>query len=381
MGKLLFLAALLVVVVHCTHTSVQEAPEPQKWSGKMHELSAVLSSLYPYLWSREEYYSEKNFPEIETRIKRFSELAHTVSAKSRADSPDADPAVSFLAKDFDADVARAYDAFRNGNKEYSRQVLASAANHCINCHSRSELGPQFQSLNLNFDYEKLNPFVRAEAYMATRQFKKAAEEFGRITVRTDFITKYPFEVEKALKKGLSIHVRVFNDVDGALKLTQNFLATKEMPLFLEKQAQAWQKDLLDWKNESATSLWRAPSYTKKIDILIADADHGKDMPFINYLRASALGHYYLSKFKNDPNTAEMLFKMGVVYEALEDLGYWTLSDNYYTQCIREKPHSPIAVRCLYRYEQNVYLGYTGSMGTNLPPEVRAQLRELRELAL
>jgi hypothetical protein len=371
----LFLAA---TVIRCAQNRVIEKPEPGKWSGKMHELSAVLSSLYPYLWSREEFYKEKNQPEIESKVKQFADLAHTVNSKSLADSPDADPAVKFLASDFDADISRAYDAFRSGSKEFSRQTLAMAANHCIACHSRNQSGPQFQSLNLNFDLEKLNPFVRAEAYMATRQFKKAANEFALLTARRDYIANYPFEIERALKKGLSIHIRVFNDVNGALKFTDSFLSIPDKPMFLERQAVAWKKELLNWKNEETRGLTKS-SYIKKIDDLLDSGE--KENPFINYLRASALGHLYLSKYRNDSSVPEVLYKMGVLYERLEDLGYWTLSDNYYTQCIREKPHSPIALKCLYRYEQNVYMGYTGSAGTHLPPEVRAQLRELKELAL
>lgn len=382
----LLILSLIAISVACMQANVKTTPGQGQWSGKMLELSQVLSSLYPYVWSREEFYSEKNFTQIETKVKHLADLAHNVNTKSLAESPDADPAIQFLARDFDADISRAYDAFRTGSKEYSRQLLGSATNHCISCHSRNQVGPQFDSLSLSFDFEKLNPFVRAEAYMATRQFKKAADEFLYISTRKDLIEKYPFEIEKALKRGLSIHIRVFNDVDGAQNLVQNFLKIKDLPLFLEKQAQLWKVDLQSWKNEGKTTFWRQSNYIKKIDILLGDADHrGErgdfDSSFINYMRASAIGHLYLSKYKGDPSAADIMFKLGIIYESLEDLGYWTLSDNYFSRCIREKPHSPIAVRCLYRYEQNVYLGYTGSGGTNLPADVRAQLRELRELAL
>lgn len=374
-----FLFMLVAVLLSCAQNAVHEKPEPGKWSGKMHELSQVMSSLYPYLWSREDFYNEKNYADLESKVKRFSELAHSINSKSISESPDADPAIKFLAKDFDNDISRAYDALRNGSKEYSRQVLAVAANHCISCHSRNEMGPKFEALSLNFDFEKLNPFVRAEAYMATRQFQKAADEFTRVTVRKDYVLNYPFEVERALKKGLAIHIRVNNDVNSAIKFVNNFLSQSEIPMFLEKQAKSWKQELMDWKKEGSGVLISKSSYLKKLDELTNRPP--SENSFISFLRASALGHYYLSKYKNDATIPDVLFKMGLCYESLEDLGYWTLADNYYTQCIREKPHSPIAVKCLSRYEQNIYLGYTGSSGTNLPPEVRAQLRELKELAL
>lgn len=376
----------LLILFCCATKSVQTTPNSGQWSNKMHELSQVLSSLFPYVWSKEEFHNQNNFNVIESKIKQLSNLAHKVNDKNKMESPDEDPAITFLARNFEADMSRAYDAFGSGSKEYARHSLAVATNHCINCHSRNQVGPQFETLSLNFDFTKLNPFARGEAYMATRQFKKAVAEYEKLAAREDLIAKYPFEMEKVLKRGLSVYIRVLDDPDGALLMVQNFLKHKDMPLFLEKQAQFWEKDLSAWKKEGKNKIWRSASYLKKMQELINDADHrdgltGFDDPLVSYLRATALGHTYLAKYKSDPMLAEVLFHMGVCYESMQDLGYDSLSDDYYSQCIREKPHSPVAVKCLYRYEQNVFLGYTGSSGTHVPPEVRAQLRELRELAL
>ncbi len=387
MRKILFL--LFGLGLACTSVSVKTPSSDSssgQWSGKMHALSQVLTSLYPYIWSKEDFHNENNFATIEDKIKQLSNLAHKVSDKNNIESPDEDPAIKFLARNFDSDMSRAYDAFRGGSKEYARHSLALATNHCINCHSRSQVGPQFETLSLSFDFSKLNSFARGEAYIATRQFKKAVAEYESVTSRQDLIRNYPFEIEKVLKRSLSVYIRVFDDPDGALSTIQKFLKTPDMPLFLEKQAKAWEKDLLAWKKEGSRKVWRNSQYLKRMQELIADADHRDgfrefDDPLVSYLRATALGHIYLAKYKDDPNTPEVLFHMGVCYETMQDLGYESLSDDYYTQCIREKPHSPIAVKCLYRYEQNVYIGYTGSSGTRIPADVRAQLRELRELAL
>lgn len=126
-------------------------------------------------------------------------------------------------------------------------------------------------------------------------------------------------------------------------------------------------------------------YRKNIEKLILAAQlkrsgSDRDEPFINYLRATALGHEYLTKYKPDAMYSEILLDMGICYESLQDLGYWTLNEDYYKQCIREQPHSDVALRCYNRLEQSIYLGYTGSSGTRLPPDVRGELKEFRELA-
>ncbi len=373
----------LLLIASCVTAPVSKTPEHAAWGGKMHELSQLLSTLFPYILSKEEFHNEKNFSEIDKSVRRLSELAHNINRKSKKESPDSDPAVGFLATKFDSEINRAYSALQTGHREYSRHVLAVATNHCINCHTRSDMGPQFGSLNLNFNYEKLNPFVRAETYVATRQFQKAIQEYEKLTVDQKLIARYPFEIERSMKNALSIQVRVFNDVNGASRLVDSFLKNSELPLFLSKQAKVWQEDLNLWKKEVIIRRWSKQSYTKEIETLIARAEQfgANDSALISFLRASAVGHEFLSKYKTDPLKPEVLFKMGVCYESLQDLGYWSMSEDYYIQCIREKPHSVLAVKCYKNLEASIFLGYTGSMGTQVPQDVQEQLKTLKELAL
>ncbi|MDZ4660692.1 MAG: hypothetical protein SGJ18_03645 [Pseudomonadota bacterium] len=383
--KLTLALASMLFAVHCSTSKKNEIVGQSEWSEKMQELSQVISELFPFILSKEEFQNEKNFSEIEKNVKKLSELAHNVNAKSIKESPDADPAVQFLAKGFDAEIAKAYDALHTGHREYSRQVLAVATNHCINCHSRSGAGPQSKTLNLNFDYVKLNPFVRAEIYAATRQFTKAIDEYRALLKEKEFVVQYPFEVERALKKALAIYIRVLNDPDNAKKFIADFLALPDLPHFLKRQAKVWAKDLDNLSRDGSRKLVMRGAYKKTMDRLIADAQRREsniefDSPLVNYLRATALGHEYFTRIKKDQVFPEMLFNMGMCYESLQDLGYWTLHEDYYTRCIQERPHSEIADRCYNRLEQSIYLGYTGSAGTRIPPDVRAQLVKLKDMA-
>ena len=47
---------------------------------------------------------------------------------------------------------------------------------------------------------------------------------------------------------------------------------------------------------------------------------------------------------------------------------------------RKSPHSNTADLCYRRYEESVYAGFTGSSGTDIPPEIKRRLVELRGLA-
>jgi hypothetical protein len=381
MMKYLRMSVLFLLFVGCESNKLASSPQ---WENRMQELSKTLASLLPFVMSQDDFHKEKNFAAIEANAKKMMDLAHAVNTKSN-ESPEKDPAITALAKNFEIDMAKAYDGLQTGHKEYSRQVLAMATNHCIACHSRSQMGPKFETLNASIDYQSLTPFVRAEVYGSTRQFNLAIDEYTRIVHTRENLVEAPFEVERALKKALALQVRVFNDPKKSLVLINDFLSQADVPHFLKKEATIWRDDLMIWQKEGKTRAFTKGGYKKNIEKLIVSAqikrsNIDRDEPFINYLRATALGHEYLNKFKPDAMYSEILLHMGICYESLQDLGYWTLNEDYYKQCIREQPHSDIALRCYNRLEQSIYLGYTGSSGTRLPPDIRSELKTFKELA-
>ena len=52
---------------------------------------------------------------------------------------------------------------------------------------------------------------------------------------------------------------------------------------------------------------------------------------------------------------------------------------YYQACIVRTPHTDQARKCYQKYEESIYLAYTGSSGTHIPSRVREKLNQL-ELA-
>lgn len=110
---------------------------------------------------------------------------------------------------------------------------------------------------------------------------------------------------------------------------------------------------------------------------IFPADHSSE---VQYLRASGVAHDLLRQAKSPKVKAEGLLSVGTAYEVMSNPVLWPIHELYYEACVREVPHSKLAMSCYQRYEQSVYIGYTGSAGTNIPDEVQVLLAELKQLA-
>jgi hypothetical protein len=62
------------------------------------------------------------------------------------------------------------------------------------------------------------------------------------------------------------------------------------------------------------------------------------------------------------------------------MSFWTLHETYYERCIHAAAHSAISKQCFERLSDSITLGYSGSGGTRIPPEIESQLAKLKTLA-
>ena len=76
--------------------------------------------------------------------------------------------------------------------------------------------------------------------------------------------------------------------------------------------------------------------------------------------------------------AEILYLSGMAERHIHRGLYFSFADIYLKSCILEYPKSPFAQKCYAAYEEGMIMGYTGSAGTELPPDVQAELKSLKE---
>ncbi|MBA2490705.1 MAG: hypothetical protein H0V34_03005 [Gammaproteobacteria bacterium] len=101
---------------------------------------------------------------------------------------------------------------------------------------------------------------------------------------------------------------------------------------------------------------------------------------IEYLRASTTAHELLARFPDSKHAAEAFFIAGSAYDVIGDPILWPSHERYFEACVRRAPHSRIAVRCYERFEQSVYIGYSGSGGTFIPEDMQKRMSELKRIA-
>jgi cytochrome c553 len=358
-------------------------PPPQAWAGKMQELSQTLSELMPLIVSKSKFNNEKNYEKIETQTRKLRTLSHSLKM---GEKPGADPGLNVMTGLFDEDISRALASLGSGNREYARQVLRDTTSYCVQCHTQTSNGPEFPHLNLSLNTNELNALEQAEFFAATRQFDKSLEAFEKALSDEKLAKADPFEWEQSARSALAITVRVKKDPKQTSELLSKLEKLKSLPPASKEAITAWKKTVQEWSKDKRPAPKTREEALTRAETLIKAAQKRQEFPLdhsqdISFFRASSLIHdLLLEKERPKEFSARAYYWAGVATEATRDMSFWTLHEAYYEQCIRMLPHTKQAEQCFAKLKDSVTLGYSGSGGVKIPPEISQRLETFRVLA-
>jgi hypothetical protein len=386
------LLALLVLNSAYSATKKTKDAEPVTWTENMKQLSSTLSTLMPALYSDEEFNKLKDKPEFGKAVHRLSELSHSVNKKAMGDAsrlPHDDPSlklISDLLKDITKQAATSFD---EGQKEYAQAMLKQATSLCFSCHTSNRLGPEFHADKDPEFFAKLNSQEKADYLVATRNFDKASNLYSTAAHDVALAKAQNTEWRRAVRNAIALAVRVQRSPDKALELVREVKKSKYhvSPSYLE-DLKTWEASLKDWKSEGTryASFENEAKNWEYLDWLAQKAQTLQKFPAdrsaeIYFLRLSAATHEFLATYPESKKTADALYYLGLSYDAMRGFaGQWLLQDIYYESCIRQSPNTPTSKKCFEKYRDSMYLGYTGSRGTDLPLFILFRLQELGRLA-
>jgi len=376
-------ALVLLFLVACQQTETKpEAAEA--WPSQMQNLEQSLNQMIPLIYDRAEFTDTRNEKKIRSGMESFSKSVHDISPDKSQKLVGLDPLFTFTLNRFRGDLNRAVESFDSGHKEYSRSVMKSVVGHCFRCHTRNAVGPEFKGGDLQLSGLRLNRLEKSDLLVASRRFDEALTTLESIVDDSSEARDFPFEVERALRRYLSLMVRVKKEPSRAMTKLDRFLERKAVPYYLLEDTRKWRKSLEAWSGSITT-----PASNVKDPIVAAKGiiqkarkgqeyrrDHSADT---EYLVATSILHDGLTGMKRASQLAEAYFLLGESYEVLGDLGYWNLHEFYFESCVREWPKGPLARKCYERLEESVFVGYSGSSGVHVPFHEKKRLDELKSL--
>ncbi len=377
-----FAGPLMAIVVVTATVIFNFAAEsaPDSWRSKMGELSAAISETIPFLYPDPKQDSKM----LTQKIKRVYEISKQIDGKlaHSMQMPDSDPALPYIANLLRADLERAYHSMQEGHTDYAKSVIRSSVAYCIACHTRSPTGVEFPLLKAFAEPLKRASWIeRIEFQTASRQFDAVVTEVMQQLDSPGTMSISSLDLERGSRLALSVLVRYKQDPVRANLLANSIIKSKNASSSMKEAAKVWQRDIQVWQTTKTPPYTNANQFITAARALIENKP-SEILPIgayteVRYLRASLLMHDLLRRFPKSEQIPQALYIIGQSYEALGEIGLWSLHEVYYMACIEKQPHTRQSEQCFKKYEQSVTLGYAGSSGIHIPKAVRQHLDQVK----
>lgn len=355
-----------------------------EWASSMQSLKSALTDLMPIIMDPSKFSEEANQVRIEKEVKSLVKASKDISHSQMLQQKD--PTLRFISTAFSEDLSRAEESLMSGKKEYARYVLMNVTAYCMECHTRTSMGPSFQTPEIEKALVGLRRLDRGEYLVATRQFDRALAEFEAVIKQELGPEMNLFDLDRAVRYSLAISIKYLKDPQRSLELTELITKSSQAPFYLKQSALSWQKAVKEWSSEKPVRLNSPQDLLKRTRQLVEKGrvqqnGRGDRSGDVYFLRALSDLHLLLMGSPQASILGEALYLTGLSYDSVRDLSVWSLHENYYESCIRQAPQTKWSGMCYRRLEESVLAGFTGSSGVRVPMDMQVRLRELKKLAL
>lgn len=338
----------------------------------MQQFLGELLALRKYMVSEKRFVDPKNMPQISEHLKEMVRLSQEASHDPMLNVENFKMSREVLTSHL-AETQRVYNS---GNKTFARWMLNSAVYVCMSCHTQLPAMDIALLQKKDSDYY-FSEFEQAEFLFAARSFKEALRLYEFVI---DKGSDENFEVERSLERVVIYYSRIQRDPKAAIKKLEKYRLIKRMPQGLRTQLADWIAqfkvfDKMDFKNVQRWSAEEVLQFAQK-------HLEGKNQPFnlVTYSWVSGILFEYLKNHDESAATPDILYWLAVSDNQMSNNVFFSLAHMYLRECIVKYPKTAAAKKCYQEYEEEITVSYSGTRGTEIPRDVREDLKKLKKQA-
>lgn len=389
---LILVSGLLLVpqVSFATRGGMDESKE----IAQQEQAKAVMSNVYgaytkllPYIYSTNPQISAPKMKKgKEDLIKNLTDLSDFFKSAKHADffkRPGFRPSLDTINNHLEETII----SVQSGNMIFAQKRLNVIGALCVSCHSQIPQSVAKNAFGENIVKEKRESFDSDLSYAnylyLVRRFDDSRTYFDKaINDGLDKNSKYSHqELMSALRSALSIDTKISFNADKAEAFVKKWEGDKRLSNNDKKMLGRWKSDLAHWKNFKQADVKSVPDFISKN---LVKLDMKKEYLFtgeddVTLLVSSGFLQKYLVENPTSELAPEILYWLSIVEHRMSMTYFFSLGDLYLKDCITKYPKSPYAKKCYQEYADSIEAGYSGSAGTDIPPEEKKELTRLKNL--
>ena len=379
MNKMTRIFCSLLLLTLCVSTTAYAKQDNFKFNQTMRNIGENMSQLFPVLFHEKDFIAPQNKPLIKHNIDNIVTLFEHAGPHFENRSITFRTSYEVLF----AHLKETQTAFDKGNLSYANNLLREAVSICTSCHTQDNKGRTlFTGLtreSFDDDYEF------AEFSFMTRDYTDAIEYYDRF-LSNPHANVTENEILTALKRELTIFAQVYNDPGQGADHLRTQLSKGSMTPYVKTNVMEWIKGLRELENsdvfienkkdfaslEKLVHQYLGPLNEPGAGI----APSKKEKVFHVWLRGRL--YHYLNGHPKPEEIPKLLYWLSINDRATNYSYYYSLADLYLQECMLIYTSDPYAKKCYQEYKDYVIFSYSGSQGTEIPPDLEKQLKILHK---
>lgn len=365
-----------VLLLSCISAVLAQQPVSSPIQATMRQFFQTLTTIFPLSLQDKDFQDPAQRSHILETLQTLASHAEHLELHGQQVSLSFD----FLRRSLAREASQVAEAYAEGKYSRAQFMLHQLTERCFACHSRLPNTRQFD-LGATFlermPLQQLPLGERVRLAVATRQFDTALEMYETLFRSTD-LSASEIDLKGAFEDYLKIAIRVRQDFARAQAALKQFQQRPDVPRYLHHILQDWLETLQTLQTDRTNALARART-------LIREGQQRNRYPadrrgLIHFMVASSLLNRYVEAARPDaPELAEAYYLLGLT-ESYVSRSFWLPETAFFLEtAIHLAPDSAVAKQAYVFLEEYITVGFTGSAGTHIPPDVQTHLDELRAL--
>jgi len=352
-------------------------PDTQTTRAIMREVFQALRTTLPASLDEQRFADPEASAEIRASLETLARHSERLAAHGAGAGED----FGFLSRSLARDAREIEQRYASGYPAEARFLLHGIVETCAACHARLP-DPEDARLPTRLLDEQTQAGLelpeRATLAIATRQFDRALEVLETMLADPDYDAG-SIELMGQLEDYLEICLQVKADPQRPARALTAFAKRPDVRPGLREKLKRWNADLTGLATRGPVE--GLPAARELVQLAEATTPHlGERAEVVRYVAAAGALHRFLASLEpGDPRAAEAYYWLGVIESRIGRSFWLSQTEAYLEAAIRLAPAAPLAEEAFAVLEEFVVLGYTGSSGEHVPPEIRGWLDELERL--
>lgn len=362
------ISSILFLITATISAVVFAAKDSNEWSQKMMGFINPVIQIYSVDLTKETF-DEKEKTTLLNAVNDLRNTSHGLKFSMIRFFSKKDPAVKAEYKQFkrNLDMAEKTMAF---SPKQSTFYIRSAIGQCASCHSK---GGKSTDLFALFEKTKLPKMDKGRLALAIRDYEASAQIFKSILMEPslqdnyfrmhDILVSY---LNSALLSGFD-KTKILKDTKEILKITKNPATQKDLQLIINDIQNSKKLNGVDQAMKSYQS------FASDLSQL--------DKSMFSALNVKNTLHENLRGMRKKSDKASAYEVLGDIYSHFPEISIFMVPENYYELCVKTYPKTDQAKACFEKYKSKIVLGYSGSMGINIPESEKMKIEKLKKYTL